>query len=168
MHQFEQRKASPPSVNPIYYKDLPSLPFGTIFYLLGLISIDFELGAKTYALRYTGGFNRGRKFYCQIVSGLMWFFAIKFFVLLFIDDNSTRIMIGDLSIYWHQYRVYYLIPLFLIGIHAALVTSLFSSKERDLTWLLPFIAVSDHQYSERYYFDPILNHKVSQLSSLSI
>lgn len=95
-----------------------------------------------------------RRLYCRIVCSMLWFFTIRSFVLMFIWDRSVQLMLGDLTGYWNDYRMYYLMPMLFVSLQTAITSSIFLSKEKDLGWLVPFFSLrqtlSNNLHSERY------------------
>lgn len=124
---------------------LPNVRYDAYFRIFGLVSSGMDVQSKLAGKEKSG--NRGRRLYCQFVCALLWFFAIRSFVLMFIGDRNIQVMMGDLTGYWNEYRMYYLMPMLLFSIQTAITATIFLIKERDLAWLVPFISIKQLQIS---------------------
>lgn len=162
---------------------LPSVRYDTYFRVFGLLSVGLDStsispnmrsgavsalntngnppgqGGRTGANISGDGSNLVstswiRRLYCRMVCALLWFFTIRSFVLMFIWDRSIQLMLGDLTGYWNDYRMYYLMPMLFLSLQTAITSSIFLTKEKDLGWLVPFFSLrqtlSNNLHSERY------------------
>ncbi len=97
---------------------------------------------------------------------MLWFFAIRGFVLMFIGDREIQLMLGDLTGFWNDYRMYYLMPTFYYSLQTAIIATIFLRNEQEvkfwkhkslktklklffhfsqLAWLVPFVSVKQMQ-----------------------
>ncbi|XP_015795876.1 uncharacterized protein LOC107372206 [Tetranychus urticae] len=150
-HQFEQRKSfSHPSSNPKegLYGNIPKLSYETWFKIFGLLSSGLDHERRFGPIKQDRTPVKIKRLYCQLITAMLWFFAVRGFVLMFIDDKGLAILMGDLSVYWNDYRMYYLMPTFYYAFSSALVATTFLLKERDLSWFIPFMTFSQHQSTD--------------------
>lgn len=86
-----------------------------------------------------------KRFYCQFVCLLLWFFAIRSFVLMFIGDREIQLMMGDLTGFWNDYRMYYLMPTFYYSLQTAIIATIFLRNESEVctNQQRNFIQISD-------------------------
>lgn len=123
-----------------YAESVPRLRYDKFFRLFGLLSSGTSQYFKPAAdpPQKSGGSFLNR-WYCRLVCLTLWFFVIRTFALLFIWDRNIQLMLGDLTGYWNEYRLYYLMPMLFVSMHAAVTCTIWRSKEKDLSWLVPFI-----------------------------
>jgi hypothetical protein len=50
-------------------------------------------------------------------------------------------MMGDLTGFWNDYRMYYLMPMLFFSLQTAITSTIFLVKEKDLAWLVPFLSI---------------------------
>ncbi|XP_074602736.1 uncharacterized protein LOC141856349 [Brevipalpus obovatus] len=146
-HQFEQRKTNSKAGpnKEILYESAPKLPYEGFFKLFGLLSSGLDQEPRFGPIKADRTTVKVRRFYCQIVTAMLWFFTVRGFILMFIDDRGIQIIMGDISGFWHDYRMYYLMPQFYYALSCALVATTFLYKEREYSWLIPFVTISQHQ-----------------------
>ncbi|RWS31825.1 Gustatory receptor-like protein [Leptotrombidium deliense] len=151
MQQFEQRKNYDSSGHDrdVSYDNAPKVAYESYFKLFGLISSGVNSWQKLGPIKQDLSGMKVRRVYCQLICALLWFFAIRSFVLMFIFDRSIQVMLGDITGYWNDYRMYYLMPMLYFSLQTAITSSTFIAKERDMTWLVPFLSVKQLQYSHK-------------------
>ena len=123
---------------------IPKIRYDSYFRMFGMISRSVDQYFKSGAgkMSGTGRFNR---MYCRLVCVMLWFFAIRTFVLMFIWDRNVQVMLGDLTGFWNEYRLYYLMPQLFIALHTAITMTIWQAKEADLAWLVPFASLRQMQ-----------------------
>lgn len=52
---------------------------------------------------------------------------------------------GDITGYWNNYRMYYLMPSFFLNLQCALCCTIFLTKEKELNWIVPFLSIRQLQ-----------------------
>lgn len=106
----------------------------TCFHLpLSLISTGLDFGQRYGPIKQDKTSTNLKRLYCQFVCLLLWFFAIRSFVLMFITDREIQLMLGDLSSFWNDYRMYYLMPTFYYSLQAAIIATVFLRNEQDVS-----------------------------------
>ncbi|RWS15082.1 Gustatory receptor-like protein [Dinothrombium tinctorium] len=153
MQQFEHRKNYDQQIYSSDYEN-PKVAYEFYFKLFGLVSAGMDSYQRAGPIKQDVSGQKLRRVYCQLISTLLWFFAIRSFVLMFIWDPQLQLMMGDITGLWNDYRMYYLMPMLYFSLQTAITSSSFLSKERDLTWLVPFISVKQMQmngHRSHYY-----------------
>ena len=154
--QYDQRKG----VKDWLYEYKPAIKYDLYFKIFGLISTGLDFSQKIGPIKQDRTSTKLRRLYCQFVCVLLWFFAIRSFVLMFIWDRSLQVMLGDLTGYWNDYRIYYLMPMLFYGLQSAIASTIFLNKEDDLAWLVPFLSMKQVQNPKdiNEFYNP-KNHK---------
>jgi len=124
---------------------IPKIRYDVYFRIFGLVSSELDIEAKMGQSKQTEPPSRLRRLYCQLICTMLWFFAIRSFVLMFIPDRGIQLMMGDLTGYWNDYRMYYLMPMLFFSLQTAITSTIFLVKERDLAWLVPFLSIKQLQ-----------------------
>lgn len=124
---------------------IPQIRYDVYFKIFGLVSTGTDIQSKVGPVKEPESGSRVRRVYCQLVCTLLWFFAIRSFVLMFISDRNVQVMLGDLTGYWNDYRMYYLMPMLFFSLQTAITSTIFLVKEKDLAWLVPFISIKQLQ-----------------------
>ncbi|KAH9417127.1 gustatory receptor 64a [Dermatophagoides pteronyssinus] len=124
---------------------IPKLAYESYFKIFGLISSGLDFGQRYGPVKQDKTSTNLKRFYCQFVCLLLWFFAIRSFVLMFIGDREIQLMMGDLTGFWNDYRMYYLMPTFYYSLQTAIIATIFLRNESELAWLVPFISVKQMQ-----------------------
>lgn len=119
---------------------IPNIRYDVYFKIFGLISTGMDIQTRNGTVKQGKG-SRGQRIYCQMICTMLWFFALRSFVLMFISDRELQVMMGDVTGYWNDYRLYYLMPMLFFSLQTAITSSIFLSKEKDLAWLVPFLSV---------------------------
>lgn len=101
MQQIEQRKPAPRDV---MYEG-PKISYDFYFKVFGLISSGFDFQTRYGPIKQDRTGASLKRLYCQFVCALLWFFALRSFVLMFIGDQAVQIMMGDLTGFWNDYRM---------------------------------------------------------------
>lgn len=57
---------------------------------------------------------------------------------MFIGDQQLQVMMGDLTGYWNDYRMYYLMPQLYLSFQAAVTCTIFLRNEHEVNWMVPF------------------------------
>lgn len=142
-------------------EDKPNIRYDFYFKLFGLISTGLDFTQKIGPVKQDRTKAKIRRLYSQLVCALLWFFAIRSFVLMFIGDRSLQIMMGDLTGFWNDYRMYYLMPMLYYSLQSAITSTIFLVKEDELAWLVPFLSLKQIQASNQRndYYNPG-NHKL--------
>ena len=81
---------------------------------------------------------------CTLIFGFR-FYTLRQFALMFISDRWTQVVLGDMTGYWNNYRMYYLMPSFFLSLQAALCCTIFLTKEQELGWVVPFLSMGQIQ-----------------------
>ncbi|KAI1301473.1 hypothetical protein HDE_02936 [Halotydeus destructor] len=123
----------------------PRIKYDFYFKLFGLISTGLHFEQKVGPIKQDRTSSKLRKLYCQLICALLWFFALRSFVLMFISDRSIQLMLGDPTGYWNDYRMYYLMPMLYYALQSAITSTIFLVKEEDLAWLVPFVSLKQMQ-----------------------
>lgn len=157
-NQFDSRKSFSSQVNAreLIYENGPRITYDFYFKIFGLVSTGLDFQQKYGPIKQDKTPVRMKRLYCQFVCSLLWFFTIRGFALMFISDRELQVMMGDLTGYWNDYRMYYLMPMFYYSLQAAITATVFLSKENTLAWLVPFLSVNQLQNSSSYVnrYDP--------------
>lgn len=131
-------------------ESVPGVRYDQFFRFFGLLSSGTSQYYKPAAdPPKKSGSSFLNRLYCRLVCLTLWLFVIRTFALLFIWDRDTQLMLGDLTGYWHEYRLYYLMPMLFVSLHAAITCSIWRSKEEDLSWLVPFIESREHRAEKK-------------------
>lgn len=57
---------------------------------------------------------------------------------MFIGDRQLQVMMGDITGYWNDYRMYFLMPMLYYSFQAAVTSTVFLRNEHDISWLVPY------------------------------
>lgn len=55
---------------------------------------------------------------------------------MFISDREIQLMLGDLTGFWNDYRMYYLMPTFYYSLQSAILATVFLRNEQEVKILL--------------------------------
>lgn len=127
--QFDQRKGVSKE---FMLENRPAIKYDRYFKIFGLISTGLDFQQKIGPIKQDRTSTKLRKLYCQFVCAMLWFFAIRSFVLMFINDRSLQIMLGDLTGFWNDYRMYYLMPMLFYSLQSAIASTIFLVKGNQL------------------------------------
>jgi len=97
-----------------------------------LISTGLDFGQRYGPIKQDKTSTNLKRFYCQLVCLMLWFFAIRGFVLMFISDREIQLMLGDLTGFWNDYRMYYLMPTFYYSLQTAIIATIFLRNEQEV------------------------------------
>jgi hypothetical protein len=51
---------------------------------------------------------------------------------MFIFDREVQLMMGDISGFWNDYRMYYLMPTFYYALQSAITSTIFLRNEQEV------------------------------------
>lgn len=142
-NQFEQRKEknnNSKEARGMLYESKPKLMYEFYLKLFGLIASGIDQEPRFGPIKGDRTSVKVRRLYCQLIIAMLWFFTVRGLVLMFVEDRSLEIIMGDISGFWNNYRMYYLMPQFYYALSCALVATTFLYKEKDYTWLIPFVS----------------------------
>ena len=117
---------------------IPKLSYEFYFKVFGLISNGLNFGQRYGPIKQDKTSTNLRKLYCRLICLMLWFFAIRGFVLMFISDREIQLMLGDLTGFWNDYRMYYLMPTFYYSLQTAIVSTIFLRNEADVSFFAYF------------------------------
>lgn len=141
---FEKRKSFGSQVNnkDLIYETTPKITYDFYFKIFGLVSNGLDVTLhRDGPIKKDKTPGKIKRLYCQFVTALLWFFTIRGFVLMFIWDRELQVMMGDLTGYFNDYRMYYLMPMFYYSLHTSITASTFLNKEPTLGWAVPFLSM---------------------------
>ena len=52
---------------------------------------------------------------------------------MFISDREIQLMLGDLTGFWNDYRMYYLMPTFYYSLQSAIIATIFLRNEQEVS-----------------------------------
>jgi hypothetical protein len=52
---------------------------------------------------------------------------------MFIGDREIQLMMGDVSGFWNDYRMYYLMPTFYYALQSAITSTIFLRNEQEVS-----------------------------------
>lgn len=119
--------------------DVPRIRYDAYFRLFGMIPQSVGQYLSTSETKRSGPGLMSR-LYGRLVSLMLWFFFVRSCALAFVWDRETQVMLGDLTGYWTDDRLCYLVPMAFFSLHAALIMSKWQSKAKELAWLVPYIS----------------------------
>uniref|UniRef100_A0AAN0LJ39 Gustatory receptor-like protein n=1 Tax=Polyphagotarsonemus latus TaxID=1204166 RepID=A0AAN0LJ39_9ACAR len=159
MQQFDQKKnfSNQVSAKELLYDKINKTQFEFFLKLSGLLSKGIDLKQRYGPIKKDKSLIRIRRIYCQLICSLMWFNTLRLFVLMFISDKWIQLILGDITGYWNDYRLYYLMPSFFLSFQCALCCTIFLMKEKDLSWVVPFFSIRQLQV---YNSKVSLDHKM--------
>ena len=160
-HQFEQRQnfLRVPVKKEFFEPTVPKLSYEIYFKIFGVLSNDLKLGPQIESLRSNNNCFKLSRLYCITICVFLWLSTARVFILLFIEDKETQVRMGDITYFWNNYRLYYLIPNFFCGLHAALINTHFISKENDNAWLVPFVSATHHSADHQRTLNPFYTYQ---------
>ena len=123
---------------------IPKIRYDTYFRVFGMISRNVDQYCKSGGAKLSGT-SRFNRMYCRLICVLLWFFVVRTFALMFIWSREVQVLLGDLTGYWNEYRLYYLLPQLFFSVHTAITLTIWQAKEGDLAWLVPFLSVRQNQ-----------------------
>lgn len=123
---------------------IPRIRYDTYFRVFGMIPRNVDQYFKSSGAKISGA-GRFNRMYGRLICVMLWFFVVRTFALMFIWDREVQVMLGDLTGYWNEFRLYYLLPQLFFSVHTAITMSIWQSKEGDLGWLVPFVSVRQMQ-----------------------
>lgn len=123
---------------------IPKIRYDTYFRVFGMIPRSVEQYFKSSGTKMSGT-SRFNRMYCRLIVVMLWFFVVRTFALMFVWSREVQVMLGDLTGYWNDYRLYYLLPQLFFSVHSAITLTIWQAKEGDLAWLVPFVSVRQMQ-----------------------
>ena len=145
---MDQKSYPQVTARDILLENGPKISYDFYFKIIGLISTGLDFQQRYGPIKQDRTSASIRRLYCQLVCALLWFFTFRTFALMFISDRETQLMLGDLTGYWNDYRMYYLMPMFYYALEAAITATIFLRNEQELAWLVPFLSIKQLQSNQ--------------------
>lgn len=138
---------------------IPRIRYDAYFRLFGMIPrrVEQYLKSSGSKMRGTGLMSR---VYGRLISLMLWFLTLRTMALIFISDHETQIMLGDLTGFWTDDRICFLVPMAFFSLHAALIMSKWQSRGGELAWLVPYVSIRRARNSK----EPIVSYNGDTVS----
>ena len=144
--QLEKENSSSQATSKNMFDNMKKVQFEFFLMTAGLLSTGSDLKHRFGPIKRDKPTNRLQSMYCHVICSMFWLFTLRQFILMFISDSYVQVMLGDITGYWNSYRMYYLLPSFLLSLQAALCCTFFMSNENELNWIVPFLSIQQKKY----------------------